>query len=120
MNDLCVDTMITKWEFGKFERTHHPLPLSVMYSVGLTTKKHIPTPFIVIFIAFHSILSDFDPNFVTIYQVWSLKYQFYPLLMMLWEVEQKKYFKKMTTMDTTAMRMENERIFQVFFQKFPI
>ena len=60
--------------------------------------------------------------------------------MMFWEVDQKKIFfnlkkfKKIlkktkqkktttmdtTTMDTTTMRMENERIFQVFFRKFPI
>ena len=26
LNDLRVDTMITKWEFRKSERTHHPLP----------------------------------------------------------------------------------------------
>ena len=26
LNDLRVDTMITKWEFGKSERTHHPPP----------------------------------------------------------------------------------------------
>ena len=26
LNDLRVDTMITKWELGKSERTHHPPP----------------------------------------------------------------------------------------------
>ena len=28
---LQMDTMITKWHFGKFERTHHPTPHSDLY-----------------------------------------------------------------------------------------
>ena len=70
-----------------------------------------------IFIAVHCILSDFDPNFVTLNQVRSPNYQFYPILMMFWRVDQKET-KKTTTMTTTTMRMENERIFQVFFENF--
>ena len=33
LKDLQMDTMITKWDFGKFERTNHshPTPLSLMY-----------------------------------------------------------------------------------------
>ena len=74
INALRGGWRIFKWTpFGKFERTHHPHPT---YS---TTKKHIPTPFFVIFITSQD-------NFVTVYQVWSPNYQFYLILMRFWKV----------------------------------
>ena len=83
-----MDTVITKWDFG-FDHQKHI----------------IHTSFFFIFIEFRCVLSGFDPNFVTINQVWSQNYQFYPFLMRLSKVNQKK------TMKTTTMRMENEGIF---------
>ena len=91
--------------------------------MDLSTKKHIPTPFFVTFIAFHciTILSGFDPNFVTLYQVPKL-----PILSNFDDVlegrpkKQQKTNQKTTTMNTTTMRMENERIFQVSSEKFLI
>ena len=62
---------------------------NIPHLVHIAHLVHIPTPFFVIFITFHCIFSDFDPNFVTLYQVWSPNYQFYPILMMFWKVEQK-------------------------------
>ena len=95
--------------------TTPPHLVSCTIKVGLTTKSHIPTPYFIIFIALHCIFSGFDPNFVTLYKVWSPNNQFYPILMMFWKVDQKQT-KKTTTMNTTIMRFENETI----FRKFPI
>ena len=84
--------------------------------VGLTAKKHMPTPFFVIFIAFHRVLSGFDPNFVSLYQVWSIKFGLsnFDVVLKINQNKKIKTNKKQTKNDnyeTTTVRMENKEIF---------
>ena len=58
-----MDTMITKWDLGKFERTHHPHPTWFHVLSGFYHQKHIPDP---IFRNFHHIslyIKWFRPQF---------------------------------------------------------
>ena len=99
----------TPWSISgklrKFERTHHPTPLSVIVSCTMWVwqPKNIYPPHFSQFSSHFTVYCGFDTNFVTLYQDWSPNYQGRP----------KKTYKKHVN-----MRMDNERIFQVFSENF--
>ena len=113
--------MIFAWEFGKSKRTHHPPPTKCHELSGSDHQKtytHYPPLF-----------SEFSSHF-TIYKVVLTQILSHSIKFGLWITNSIQFWwcfgrsikktKKRQLWTRQQMRMENERLFQVFYRKFSI